>query len=227
DRKQLNPQGAADILKTASPFDPAPPSARADGHGVISTKSALVMIAAATRVAGSNPVRINRNISIILEPLCGADGLASLFNAALLDDSRMLLGQLRIFGDFGGEPDPGRPQFPPRPFPCPDGPPWPPHPEPRRPLPFDDRGCSPAEARDAFRAAEARRRTYSIMGISPERACPGEIVTITGSGFLFEGHTGAAVHFPGLLRGSSVPSEAPLSWTDTEIRVVVPEGVWG
>jgi len=227
DRKRLSIQEAADILKAGSSENPLK---RAVGPGVISIKPALVLIAAAMQAAGNNPVLVNRNIGIILEPICGADRLASLHNAALsaitgdVGDSRLLLGQLRMFGGLYGEP-PICPDYPPRPTPCPGGAPWPPRSDSPRLLPWTEGDCGgDGEWIDAFRDILERRTTYSITGISPQGACPGDTIVITGTGFLFEGNTGV-VNFPGLEWSSYVPSEAPLSWTDTEIRVVVPEGV--
>jgi hypothetical protein len=233
DRKQLTQQEADDLLKTENPLGNVPSLPHATGRGVISSRAALIMVAAAARAAGGDPARTSRNIGTILEPLCGADRLASLYNAALsaiaggFDESRMLAAQLRMLGGLGDQPPPDGPQFPsgrfpsPGHFPCPDGPPWPPRRDPPpRPLPFDDTDCP--EAAEAFRRLYGRERRYTISGISPAGACPGDVVTITGTGFIFEGHTGG-VHFSGA-GGAIIPSDPALSWTDTEIRVAVPEG---
>ncbi|HEX6717978.1 MAG TPA: FAD-binding protein [Pyrinomonadaceae bacterium] len=119
-------------------------------------------------------------------------------------------------------PLPGRPwSLPGKPGPD-DGPPWPPSPE--GPDPSWGRDPCEPEIILAFREFLGRRRFYSIDSISPPGACPGDVLTITGSGFIFEGSTGV-VNFPTAVSGSFIPAE-PLDgeWTDTLIRVKVPEG---
>lgn len=65
-------------------------------------------------------------------------------------------------------------------------------------------------------------RPYAISRIHPPRACPGTVVTITGTGLTFE-DLGGEVLFSGTGRGITVPGQV-LAWTATSIQVVVPEG---
>lgn len=70
--------------------------------------------------------------------------------------------------------------------------------------------------RDTLNAQKTRHETaYRITDVEPAHALPGEAVRILGEGF---GTGGGQVAFDG---ASAVE---PLSWTDTEVRVVVPEG---
>lgn len=237
-RRQLTHAEAESVLSPAflkARVDAARARPRGSGESGISREAMFVTIVAAMRVARDDPRRIIRNIGVLLEQYCGLDPLVSLFRAAQLAlaggeiEQRLFLARLATYGGEGGMPpvpdggQPGFPRFPPRPFPCPGGPPWPPDPGSggQEPAPIDD--CEP-EITEEGRKALARRRTYTITGFSPQGACPGDTITITGTGLLFDGRSGI-INFPGLERGSYVPSGPPESWTDTEIRVVVPEGV--
>jgi hypothetical protein len=168
-RKQLSSQEATDILSAESLRKLAQQAQAMSGTArrtVISKEPGIIVMAAAMRVAGSDPVQINRNIGIILEQFCGADRLASLFEMAGLamsgnsSFSRLLLGQLRMFGGICGGPGtgfpadflpPDHPQVPPRPFPCPGGPPWPPDPGSPFPGVFREGDCSTGEVTQAFK----------------------------------------------------------------------------
>ena len=83
--------------------------------------------------------------------------------------------------------------------------------------------CHPAEVGRALREQLGRISGYRITSITPARACPGEEITIRGSGFVFEGDPGRFVHFPGAEEGTRVPASAS-TWSDNEIRVIVPDG---
>lgn len=147
-------------------------------------------------------------------------------------------------GDFGGGPD-DRPQMPGfgRPF-NPSGPGggfiWPPNPgaggAPGLPLPFPPPmpedptipgglECLPEFIRafiDIIGPALGRLN-YSIDSVSPINACVGETITITGSGFFFDGNL-VRIRFKGAEPGSTVLSEEVTPISDTQIDVVVPAG---
>jgi hypothetical protein len=225
---------------------------RQDNHqpnGLISQRQVATLVGAAM-LAADNPVTQNRNIGIIVEQLAGFNSLFSLFDSA---ESALLGGdterqafasRMEIFSPSwqGGFPSPFPGPFPnpnpgpfPGPFPNPNpgpipgpfpfpmpggGPPWPPAPGGGSGgIPPGD-PCLP-EYLEAFRESRRRMATYSITEIVPQGACPGEEITITGSGFIFEGG-GGVVNFPSDVRGVKVPVE-PVSWSDTEIKVIVPE----
>lgn len=219
---------------------------------VISHQILALTLCAAMRISSDDPIDMNRNIGILLEQFRAFDPVRSLFRTAReamfggAMERRAFSSRMQIFAPVCGDvpdeppwpprPGPGDgPSWPPRPGPG-DGPSWPP-PLPGRPSAGGDPPWPPppggsdepwpgdpceAEAIEAVREALRRRRSYSIDDIFPRGACPGEVITITGTGLLFEGSTGT-VNFPTAVSGSFVPAE-PLEWTDTMIRVVVPEG---
>ena len=59
---------------------------------------------------------------------------------------------------------------------------------------------------------------YRITGLSPVDACPGTELTISGRNF----GTHGSVVFPGT--AAPIPNPSAIEWTDTRIRVVVPDG---
>ena len=59
---------------------------------------------------------------------------------------------------------------------------------------------------------------YRITGLAPADACPGTELTITGRNF----GTHGSVVFPGT--AAPIPNPSAIEWTDTRIRVVVPDG---
>ncbi len=59
---------------------------------------------------------------------------------------------------------------------------------------------------------------YRITGLVPADACPGTELTITGRNF----GTHGSVVFPGT--APPIPNPSAIEWTDTRIRVVVPDG---
>jgi hypothetical protein len=209
---------------------------------VMSRQIIAVTLAAAMRVAGSDMIAMNRNIGILLEQFSACDAVISLFRKAQeaisggTIERQTFLTHMQIFapvcGDVPEKPEP--PSFPDRPDPD-GGMPWPPlpgkpGPDDGPPWPPDPGGSDGFWRRDpcepefiaAFEEWFARRRFYSIDSISPSGACPGDVITITGSGFLFEGSTGV-INFPTSVSGSFTPA-TPIEWSDTVIRVRVPEG---
>jgi hypothetical protein len=63
----------------------------------------------------------------------------------------------------------------------------------------------------------------AITSIAPDQGCPGDVVTITGSGF-GDAQGRSKVTFASCTEGSQVEARV-LSWSRTEIRVEVPYGV--
>ncbi|MEO6669463.1 MAG: IPT/TIG domain-containing protein [Ferruginibacter sp.] len=63
---------------------------------------------------------------------------------------------------------------------------------------------------------------YSIDDVSPADACPGDTLTITGSGFK---NSAGKIKFRGNNYSNIVKAD-PITWTDTEIKVVVPAGAF-
>lgn len=82
--------------------------------------------------------------------------------------------------------------------------------------PSDLQRCVVGALAEVARARNSSPR-YRITGLQPANACPGGEMVITGTGF---GRRGTVV-FPG---GVSVPGVSALEWTDTRIRVRVPDG---
>jgi IPT/TIG domain len=72
--------------------------------------------------------------------------------------------------------------------------------------------------RAADDSAESSQREYVITSITPNDACPGGTITITGTEF------GDA---PGLVAFAGSSPAVPALWTDTEVRVVVPDDAIG
>ncbi|MDH3652457.1 MAG: IPT/TIG domain-containing protein, partial [Saprospiraceae bacterium] len=156
-----------------------------------------------------------KNIHHIVRQVFGGD----------IGDKTHLLKTMKFFGGSWG-PDDGPPRGPIGPWPAPGSDPFPFPPVPGRgpiglPVELEDleRWTCTMELIRAFREAMSRRISYSIDSISPERACPGEELTITGSNFIFEGHIGSVV----FQTESDSIFVAPESWTATEIKVIVPE----
>jgi hypothetical protein len=207
-RRQLTHNEAEHVLSPAflrASVDTAGARPKRAREPVISREALFVTIAAAMRVARGNPQRVIGNIGILLEQYCGLGPVVSLYHAAQLAlaggevDRRMFLARLGTYGGGWVEPpvpdgpQPPAPRVPPRPFPCPGGPPWPPDPGSSGGVPWAVDECEPEIIR-ATQEALARRRIYSITGISPQGACPGETITITGTGLTFEGQGGICVH---------------------------------
>ena len=207
-------------------------------HGQLDT-----LAAATIRVNQRNLPGMHRGLGFLDHQLCPLSTLHLLHEGALaalaggLDEMQGFIERLEGFaGAFPGD-IPGVPDLPPRPgsrsprpipLPCPDGGFWPP---PLGGLPW--LGDLPPERAEMwacmaellpriFREGVSRRTQYTITGVSPERACPGDEIVISGTNLRFEGHSGVVL-FQGSERGTTI--EAPVSsWTDTEITVTVPDG---
>mgnify|MGYP000740054107 CR=1 FL=1 len=145
--------------------------------------------------------------------LCGIRKMDALLEAAkesLAGDSRRFRNLLERFGSECG-PDDG----PPLPFPKPK-PVCPPLPEgfPEF-LPHElERKLCMLEAISVF--LKGSHQKYKITSITPDRICAGRRIVIKGNNF---GNNPGRVIFPS---GYSRISVAPESWSDTEIKVIVP-----
>lgn len=196
--------------------------------GVVPSQTGITLMIAAMRIAANNPVRLHRNLGVILEQFCGLRGLDLLHTAAVdalsgVQAERSFFSQtLNLMVDFC-EPDGLLTPSVPRPSPIPCGDPfWPPDPRDSTiPINPGIEDCTPG-AILAFREAMKRTVVYKIDSISPPDACPGQEITIRGSYFKFEGRTGVVL-FPSRPRGTKIRA-TPISYSDTEIRVAVPEG---
>jgi hypothetical protein len=195
--------------------------------GIVPVQHLLILQAAAIRTAGGNTMQIHRNLGIVSEQVCGLSNLDRLYQAALdtqPEDSTLFVQMLDILGGNCG-PGGGQGLFSrgPAPIPC-ESPFWPPDPE--NPVPFgsyipEDDLCW-VEGVIKFPKILEEEQTYIIESITPERACPGQVITIRGTGFEFEGRA-PEVFFASHPRGTKI--RAVPTWTSpTAIQVVVPEG---
>jgi hypothetical protein len=195
--------------------------------GIVPVQHLLILQAAAIRTAGGKTMRIHRNLGILSEQFCGLSNLDRLYQAALdtrPGDSTFFVQMLDILGGNCG-PGGGPGLFPrsPAPIPC-ESPFWPPDPE--NPVPFEpyipeDDLCW-VEGVMKFPKILAEDQTYIIESVTPERACPGQLITIRGTGFEFEGRA-PEVFFASHPRGTKIRA-VPTLTSPTEIQVVVPEG---
>jgi hypothetical protein len=190
----------------------------------------LVPVMLAAAYAGSlEPRGADRYLSILNDQLCGVSNLDTVWNAALgalggdeqgLKYFRSVLEQVGTECGPDGGPLPG-----PRPEPCPI--PWPP------PRDFDPFKIPLHELKLTLCMLEARieigRKTslgkqslvlpYNVTAITPQTACVGDAVVITGSGF---GSTLQKVSFPAVGGGRAIAT--PKTWTNNRIEVDVPVG---
>lgn len=156
--------------------------------------------------------------------LCGLDRVHRLLDGALRglagNDFRDLRGMLDHFGALCGPDDGPLPPFPPGPpGPKPECPPLPPFPD-IDPCDLERRACL-RELISAFQNMRNPPQTYTIASITPIDACHGDQVVIIGSNF---GSAPGLVCFP---FGSSTPTGTCVpatSWSDTEVRAIVPAG---
>ena len=155
--------------------------------------------------------------------LCGLERMNGLLGAAtraLDGDGRRLEGMLAHFAGECGPDDGPLPPFPiPGPGPeCPE-PPRPPDDFPD-PCVIERIDCVEQLIRNVGRLTTSSD-PYVITAISPNDACPGDLVVITGSNF---GNVPGQICFPfGFFAPGSTCVQAEF-WSDTEIRVLVPAG---
>lgn len=233
-RMQLLPEGdleqeaywkqmSADIQQLRRALPPGSPS-------IIENESFVGLVAAAIMLGGDDPVALHGNLAIIHDQFCGLGPVGTVFRAA--DKFRQggpLGGFERAWQDWFDQwgPDDGPPAPFPRPEPSPSptprgwNNPWPPVPGglPRNPEILEKWACT-AEMVLAFRRIRGLGLLtgYSITSVSPPNACPGDEITITGSGF---DAVAGEVRFR-VSSGGTI-DVAATSWTDTSITVRVPD----
>lgn len=198
------------------------------GEGVIGEDTALPVMIAAAMMGGGNPRAMHANLGLVMHNFCEVGRLGPVISAArhVRDFGPGGLGRFdRAWTDYmdmwgpddsppipqpGGVPQPGR-----DPDPWPD--PWPPRPGgfPHRPD-LEQWICTASVVRALRLIGFLGGGIYNITNVSPARACPGDTITITGVGF---GATPGSVLFPTSSGGGMV---SPLTWSDTQITVVVP-----
>lgn len=202
----------------------------AGGDSFIPETGFIAVALAAAMLGGGDAKAMHRNLGIIHGQICGLGRLGPVVSAAQrvrLGEPGALVGFERAWTDFsdmwgpddgppvprpGGEPQPG-----PAPRPWPD--PWPPTPGgfPRDPGLIDKWICT-------LEIVRALRRISGLLGgggylitsVSDVHACPGDTITITGSGF------GASAGEVVFYTSSGSGTVTPISWTDTSITVTVP-----
>lgn len=207
-------------LQSAQPHEHVERSETPDA--LVSRVDRLLLVAAAATASAGDAVRFVRNVGLVSAQLSLADRLSGVLGAsreALEGAPQSLRHTMMIWaGCFGGLEMP-LPREVPGGFrwgdPMPGSwDPWEPE------IPTVD-PCEVEMAR-AIGSILERRSEYSIDRIEPPNACPGETITISGSGLRFEGHTGV-VWFSGPRR--DMPIQAlPAVWEEDRIEVVVPEG---
>ena len=178
----------APASKLPAPGSDAPPAS-----------PALPVMAAAMHIYGTD-FDIDSPIPGVLDVLCRFESLLNLRRFAI--DAQTSAAGLRNFGGLLGSgecgpddaPIPGRRQ-------CPTP-------------PRENPGCY-LELADLIRRSGFER--YRITAIMPARACSGELITITGSGFT---DTPGTVIFN--LTGNREQEVEAETWTDTQITVRVP-----
>jgi len=185
----------------------------------------LVPVLLAAVYAGSlEPGGADRYLSILNNQLCGVSKLDTVWNAALGalgGDGQGLTYFRSVLEQVGTECGPhDGPLIEPKSNPCPI--PWPP------PRDFDPFKIPPRELKQILCMLEARIEVgrkpslvlpYNITAITPQAACVGDTIVITGSGF---GSTLQKVSFPVLGGGRAAVN--PKTWTNSRIEVDVPVG---
>lgn len=181
----------------------------ADAAGIertVGPEKVVPLTLAALQIGGGDRDLGGGILGPVLDQFCGAELIGALHRSALDALSgrdgaiERWAGHVGYVGFECGPDDGPIPEFPPKLRPRCPGPPDP---------------C----AADVLR--EVRERdgpifggTYRVTEVAPARACPGDVVTIRGSGF---GSAGGDVYFEGGATGEV------LTWSDTEITVRVPE----
>ena len=190
-----------------------------------SIEKSILLYGAAIISANGNPAAIHRNIGIIHDQMHGLRTVAPIHRMAqraLSGEPEEMSNLRRVMKFFGGVwgPDDGPPRpFPePQPWPDPQPNPWPWPPDPYRPWIPEH----PGELEQWICLYEMIRvfsqiQTYTISSISPSRACPGTVITLTGSNF---GTTPGRVSFPS--GAFSRVNATPINWSDNQIIVEVP-----
>lgn len=194
-------------------------------------KSGFIAVTLASALLGGRDTKaLHRNLGVINEQICGLERLGPVVRAAervRFNTQEALAGFDRAWMDYSGScgpddgplfPPPGRgPQPGPDPQPCPE--PWPPTPGgfPRDPGLLEKWACT-AEVVIALRGVRGvfGSGSYTITSVSNVHACPGDVLTITGSGF---SATAGRVMFP---TSSGSGTVTATTWTDTLIAVTVP-----
>lgn len=193
------------------------PSGGSHGSAALRREATVILAAAAVVSGTGDPVQLIRNVEILHHQLASVAVLDSLVREA----RRVLAGRpgsgerfLDALSIFEGAV--GWPRVPELPgwLPELDDIPW--------ELPPVGQLCDAVTATALVRALESAS-TYRIDDISPPRACPGETITIQGSGFQGPGYGAVTVLFPGPTPGVRVPA-TPTSVSDDTIEVVVPDG---
>jgi hypothetical protein len=175
------------------------------------------VVLAAAMVTGPAPSKIFRSVQIILRQFAAYHPITILRSAAMTAVSGGER-ELRYFQAILQTLDTWCRS---------DGLPIPEFPEDFPPLDFEraeHAGCTAASVRaipHIVRGAPSDSiPTYTIDSVRPAWACAGDTVVIQGSGFSSWG----AVRFPGGPWNRNTPVDAgPITWTDTEIQVRIPE----
>lgn len=176
---------------------------------IVRLEAAAAMFHAAARLGAGDRQLMAELVGTVLIAICGMETFGALHRSAIdvLANKAGAAERFRgIVGLWGADcgPDDG----PALPFPK----------KPRRCIPIDifKRQCLV----EAFAQWSGQRRGYTITGISPTRACAGQQITVTGTGF---GSTPGLVRFKAHTVGLPIDVVAD-SWTDTTIVVTVPQG---